>query len=259
MAQAAPERIISLTPHITELLYDVGAGKQLIAVDSASDYPPQVKSLPKVANYQSINVEKILALNPDLIVAWKPAQQRLLEPLKAFHIPIIYSDPTTLDSLGSELKKLGKQTGHPRQGELAANRYQQQLSALRASYQHRTAVQALYLMEGVPLTTVAADSWISQELKLCGADNIFKDAITPYPQISEEQVLQRNPKMIIVGSHSSKSLALWKQWPEIAAVKAGQLYRVDPDLLSRLTPRSLKGIEALCLDIQKARRHYQIH
>ncbi|MGL5609003.1 MAG: ABC transporter substrate-binding protein, partial [Aeromonas veronii] len=108
---ATPSRVVSVVPHLTELLYDIGAGDKLVAVDDASDYPAEVKTKPKVANYRSINVEALLAQKPDLILGWRSAQSRMLAPLEQLGIPVFYSEPTDFASLATEMRALGKLLG----------------------------------------------------------------------------------------------------------------------------------------------------
>lgn len=110
-AAATPQRIISLTPHLTELLYDIGAGDRIVATDDASDFPPEVAPLPRVANYRSINLEALLAQKPDLVVAWRSAQSRMLAPVEKLGIPVFYSEPTDFASLADEMRSLGRLLG----------------------------------------------------------------------------------------------------------------------------------------------------
>ena len=120
---ATPTRVVSVVPHLTELLYDIGAGDKLVAIDDASDYPAEVKTKPKVANYRSINVEALLAQKPDLILGWRSAQSRMLAPLEQLGIPVFYSEPTDFASLATEMRALGKVLGVEKSANEAADRY----------------------------------------------------------------------------------------------------------------------------------------
>jgi len=137
---ATPSRVVSVVPHLTELLYDIGAGDKLVAIDDASDYPFEVKTKPKVANYRSINVEALLAQKPDLILGWRSAQSRMLAPLEQLGIPVFYSEPTDFASLATEMRVLGKLLGVEKSADEAADRYLAHLYDLQQRYGQPTGV-----------------------------------------------------------------------------------------------------------------------
>ena len=133
-AAATPQRIISLTPHLTELLYDMGAGDRIVATDDASDFPPEVAPLPRVANYRSINLEALLAQKPDLVVAWRSAQSRMLAPVEKLGISVFYSEPTDFASLADEMRSLGRLLGTRQKADQQADAYLARLEALKQRY-----------------------------------------------------------------------------------------------------------------------------
>ncbi|GAA4501619.1 cobalamin-binding protein [Pseudaeromonas paramecii] len=249
---AAPQRIVSLTPHLTEQLFAIGAGAQLVAVDEASDWPAQTAQLPKVANFQSINLERLLALKPDLVVLWASGSERQVAQLQALQIPTLTVQSEHLADLPANLRQLGQATGHPDRADALAQQLTQQLNALRQQYQQQPPVRLLFQLWTPPLTTVAKGSWIQEAIELCGGDNPFADSPTPYPQINQEAVLQADPVLILTPQDASQ-LAIWQPWPNLAAVRRHQLVRINPDRLQRLTPRTLDGIRELCQVIADAR------
>ena len=246
-----PERIITLTPHLTEMVYAVGAEKQLVATDDASDWPPEVTTLPHVANYRSINVEALLALQPDLIIAWGESQHRLLTVLKQLKIPVLVLDSVHLQDLPRELRLLGTRTGHPEEGNKAADSVEKQLTALKNHYSTKTKVRVFYQLWSSPLMTVAKGSWIQEAITLCGGVNPFADSPAPYPQIGEEAVVASNPDIILATEKAD--LARWQKWPMLSAVKQQQLHTLNRNWLNRLTPRILLGIDELCQKIDRTR------
>lgn len=249
---AAPQRIISLTPHLTEQLFAIGAGAQVVAVDDASDWPAEARRLPKVANFQSINLERLLALKPDLVVLWASGSEHRLAQLQALQIPTLIVRSAHLTDLPANLRQLGQASGHADSAAALAKQLEQQLLALHQQYQQQRPLRLLFQLWTPPLTTVAKGSWIQEAIELCGGDNPFADSPTPYPQISQEAVLQADPVLILTPQEASQ-LALWQRWPNLSAVRRQQLVRINPDRLQRLTPRTLDGIRELCEVIDKAR------
>lgn len=251
---AAPQRIVSLTPHITEMLYAIGAGAQVVATDQTSDYPDEVKKLPKVANYQSLNSESLLAVKPDLVVAWGSTQALMQQQIQALSIPMLLLKSQHLDDLPVELRLLGEKTGHREQANQLAAQIETKFAAYRQQSQQRPKIKAFYQLWYPPLTTVASGSFIQEIMTMCGAENPFADSQAPYPQLGEEAVLAANPEIIFATQHGS-DLEHWLKWPQLAAVKHKQLYLLKADWLHRLSPRILLGIEQMCNKVEIASKN----
>lgn len=248
---AAPQRIVSLTPHITEMLFAIGAGKQVIATDQASDYPDEVKKLPKVANYQSLNSESLLAVKPDLVIAWGSTQALMQQQIQALGIPMLLLKSQHLDDLPIELRLLGDKTGHHEQANNLASQIETKFAAYRQQSQQRPKIKAFYQLWYPPLTTVANGSFIQEIMTMCGAENPFAASKAPYPQLGEEAVLAADPQVIFATQHGS-DLQHWLKWPQLAAVKNKQLYLLKADWLHRLSPRIVLGIEQMCSKVEMA-------
>ncbi|MEZ6968439.1 cobalamin-binding protein [Aeromonas sp. S11(2024)] len=243
---ATPTRVVSIVPHLTELLYDIGAGDKLVAIDDASDYPPEVKTKPKVANYRSINVEALLAQKPDLILGWRSAQSRMLAPLEQLGIPVFYSEPTDFVSLAAEMRALGKLLGVEKSANEAADRYLARLHSLQQRYGRPTDVKVFYQLWYPPLTSVSGNAWPAQAIELCGGVNVMSNARTPYPQVNIEQVIRANPALILAGSQDPDALRHWRKWPNLDAVQHQRLDLINSDELHRFTPRALNAVEQAC-------------
>lgn len=253
---AAPKRIISLAPHITELLYAIGAGGQVVGVSAYSDYPPAAADLPEVANYAGVNFEAILALNPDLVIAWKTGNVAAdISRLQQFGIKVAFSDPLLISDIATELRALGQLTGHSEQAETAARRFEQQLAELRQTYKTKTRLPVFFSMGTAPLSSVANQAWPAQAIRLCAADNIIADSKGDYPQPGIEQVLQAQPAVIIQATAGGKpaDTRFWQAYPVIPAVTLNQFITVDADLLYRTSPRNLQGIKQLCQGLDRFR------
>ncbi|PJG59351.1 cobalamin-binding protein [Aeromonas cavernicola] len=249
---ATPSRVVSVVPHLTELLYEIGAGDKLVAIDEASDYPPEVKTKPKVANYRSINLEAVLAQKPDLILGWRSAQSRMLAPLERLGIPVFYSEPSDFASLATEMRALGSLLGVEKSANAAADRYLARLHALQQRYGQPTGVKVFYQLWYPPLTSVSGHAWPAQAITLCGGINVMANAQLPYPQVDIEQVIRTNPGLILAGSQDPDALSHWQQWQGLDAIKRQQLRLINADELHRFTPRALNAVAQLCQMIRQA-------
>lgn len=242
-----PQRIVSLTPHLTELLFAVGAGAQLAGVDSASDYPPQALRLPRIGDYSRVNVERVLALQPDLIVAWIGGNRAVdLHALMHLGIPVLQTRADRLDDVGRLLRLLGAASGHAEAGRLQAARYARALAALKRQYARAQPLPVFYQIWARPLMTVGGKHWISDALALCGARNVFADLRAAAPTVSREAVLRRAPALIAGGSDVPALRQTWQAFARLPAVKHDAFVQVDADLLHRPTPRLVDGVRALC-------------
>tara|TARA_Y100001949_G_scaffold129203_1_gene110654 strand:- start:572 stop:1435 length:864 start_codon:yes stop_codon:yes gene_type:complete len=250
-------KIIALAPHIVEQLYAIGAGDQVIGTTAYSDYPEAAKSIPVVGSYAGLQVEKILQMQPDLVIAWKTGNPVSdLERLKKYQLPVVYSDIRSLDDVAAELRQFGELTGRQTAAEHQASAYEQALSTLRNRYAGKRPVKVFYELWSRPLTTVAGNAWPQQQLELCGAENPFADSIDDYPHVGLEQVLVSQPQAIIQPSkHSQNSpdAINWQQWPSIPAVKNNAIFHPDADKVHRMTARTLPEIEKLCQQIDGIR------
>ncbi|MCE9731442.1 MULTISPECIES: vitamin B12 ABC transporter substrate-binding protein BtuF [Pectobacterium] len=255
-AYAIPQRVISLAPHATEMAYAAGMGEQLVAVSAWSDYPPEAKKLEQVASWQGINLERILALKPDLILAWREGNpQRPLEQLANFSIPIVYLDAKTLDDIPMSLRQLATYSRDPEQAERAAVNFQQQIGKLqRAGEKHKathTDPLRVFIQFGTqPLFTSSEATLQSQIVSLCGAENIFADSPVPWPQVSREQVLRRQPQAIIVSGTPDKIASVQAFWQPQLAVP---VITVNEDWFSRSGPRLLLAAQQICSQLAELR------
>ncbi|MFQ2709203.1 cobalamin-binding protein [Aeromonas caviae] len=247
-----PQRIVSLTPHLTELLFDIGAGDRVVATDDASDYPAEVANLPRVANYRSINLEALLAQKPDLVVAWRSAQARMLGPVERLGIPVFYSEPTDFASLATEMRSLGHLLGLTPRADEQARAYLTRLDVLAARYGEPKPLSVFYQLWYPPLTSVKNSTWPGQAITLCGGRNIMANTGAAYPQVGLEQVIKANPGLILAGGQDPSVLDHWRQWPMLDAVKHQRLALINADELHRFTPRALNAVEQICEAIEDA-------
>ncbi|WP_159654964.1 vitamin B12 ABC transporter substrate-binding protein BtuF [Vibrio atypicus] len=245
---ASVERVISLAPHATEIAYAAGLGDKLIAVSDRSDYPEQAKHLEKVANYQGIKIERIIALQPDLILAWPAGNpSRELEKLKQFGFNIYYSQTTSLDDIAKNIEQLSQYADKPQQGLQVAKEFKASLQAMKKRYQTDKPVRYFYQLSQHPIISVAQGKWPSEVFEFCGGENIFANSSAPYPQVSAEQVLVNNPEVIFTSEHAIENGNMWQKWQEqLDAVQNHYVWTLNSDWLNRPTPRTLGAIEQVC-------------
>jgi len=259
---AAPAtRVITLSPHATELVYAAGGGAKLVGTVAFSDYPPQAKTVPRVGDNRTLDLERIAALRPDLIVVWwhgSPEQQ--IDRLRDLHIPLFFSEPHRLDDVATSLTRLGDLLGTPSVARSAADAYRRQIAQLRARYAARPPVSVFYQVWDRPLMTINGSQMISDVIALCGGRNVFAGLRPLVPTISTEAVLAANPEVIVTESPGASppeaplpGLDRWRAWPALTAVARGNLFAIDGDLLSRPAPRIAQGAALLCKDLQTAR------
>ena len=255
---AAPaSRIVSLAPHLTELLYAAGAGARLVGAVDYSDFPPEARALPRVGSDARIDLEAVLALRPDLVIAWPNAGSlRAVERLAALGLPVFRSEPRELDDIARTLQRLGRLAGSEAQAEAAAAAFRARAADLEKRYAARRKVRVFYQIWDRPLLTVNGAHIISKVIGLCGGENVFAALSLPAPGVSVEAVLAAKPQAIIAGADRAVRPAWlddWKRWPTLPAVASGNLFTVDANLLHRSGPRFIDGMETLCTAVAKAR------
>ncbi|AKH68929.1 ABC-type Fe3+-hydroxamate transport system, periplasmic component [Spongiibacter sp. IMCC21906] len=256
LAQPA-QRIIALSPGATELLYSAGAGDQLIAAVSFSDYPEAAKTLPRVGSYDRFDLEAILAMQPDLLIGWvsgNPSEQ--LAQLEKLGIPIYYSELRHFDDVSSTIRRLGKLAGTDQQSEQAATDFSDGIAKLRQRYRNADKVRVFQQIWVNPLMTVNNQHMISEATRLCGGDNIFGELSGLTTRIDQEAVLARNPEAIVAGGMGEENpgwLDDWRRFDGLTAVRRNNLFFVPPSTLQRPTPRLLDGAKLLCQHLETAR------
>ncbi|MEM5296515.1 cobalamin-binding protein [Burkholderia sp. JPY481] len=259
---AAPaQRVISLAPHVTELLYAAGGGPKMVGAVSYSDYPPEAKQLPRVGDNKALDLERIVALKPDLIVVWRHGNaQRQLERLRELHVPLFFSEPRRLDDIAVTLTKLGRLLGTSASADAAAAAYRDDIARLRARYANRPVVSVFYQVWDRPLMTLNGEHMISDVITLCGGRNVFADLQPLVPTVSTEAVLAANPQAIVTAAPGATQpdttlpqLDTWRAWPRLAAVANNNLFAIDGDLINRPAPRIAQGARQLCEDLELAR------
>ena len=250
------QRIVSLAPHATEMLFAAGAGPAVIAVAAHSDYPPQARALRRVADASTIDLENIVALQPDLVVAWPYTAPQQLAALRGLGIPLFFSHPRTLGAIAADIERLGTLAGTQAQATKAANALRARVAALRAKYAQAATLSVFYEVWNRPLYTIGRDHLVTEAIAICGGRNIFATLALPAPEVNLEAVIAAAPQ-VIVGADDAGArpawLSEWLQWPDLPAVRDGNVIVAQGDLLHRPGPRFVDGVASLCEELAKAR------
>jgi iron complex transport system substrate-binding protein len=253
----AARRIISQTPHITELLFAAGAGERIVGTVEFSNYPEAAQRIPRIGDSAQLDLERIVALKPDLIVVWQHGNaQRQLDKLLSLGIPAFYNQPDRLTDVARSIEQFGRLAGTEAVASAAARAFAAREAELRGRYAARAPVTVFYQVWEKPLMTVNGEHLISDMIRLCGGQNAFADLRPLVPVISTEAVFAVDPEAIIGASsevNTRGDLDNWKQWPRLKAVARGNLFVIHTDLINRHTPRVLEGAQQMCEQLQAAR------
>lgn len=251
------QRIVSLAPHITEQLFAIGAGERIVATTDFADYPPAAAKLPRVARAHSVDLERVAAAKPDLIVIWGSGfPPAVVASLSRLGVPIFIDEPSSLESIATSLERLGRLTASPDAPQVAAD-FRRRVAALRTRYAHRRPVRVFYQVWAQPLMTLAGTHVINEAIRLCGGRNIFEKLAPIAPQVSAEAVVAADPQIIVTaepGARPSDALDGWRRFTTISAVRHGELVTLDADRINRAGPRIVDEIASLCQHIDAARR-----
>lgn len=242
-------KVITLTPNTTEMAWAAGLGDALIAVSDFSDYPPAVRQLEHVASGNSIKFERILRLEPDLVVASREVNpQRELEKLQKYGIPVVFIDPQRLEDIPHDIERLAHYSATPDTGIRNARDFRQKLAKLKTQYARENRLPAALLFGVSPLMTTNGQTIQNHVLHVCGVENVFADSRIAWPIVSREQIIYRKPRVLITGIHQEgdeQELQFWYQRTGLPVIN------INPDWFNRSGPRILFAAEALCEEINK--------
>ena len=251
---SAARRIVSLAPHATELLFAAGAGDLVVGVSSGSDFPEQAQRIASIGGSTQVDLDRIVSLQPDLVVAWKsgnPARQ--IARLRALGIAVFESEPRSFDGIATTIEKLATLAGTTAHGQQSAQTFRQQHLQLQHRYAGRAPVVVFYQIWAQPLMTLNATHLVSQALTLCGAQNAFGSLPQLAPTIGTEAVVSANPEAIFISDQPAQAMAKWRRFPRMAAVERSNLFVVNGTLLNRAGPRMLDGVGQLCEQVEQVR------
>ncbi|MCG5549137.1 cobalamin-binding protein [Halorhodospira halochloris] len=251
------QRIVALSPGVTELLYAAGAGANVVAAVSHADYPGQAQDLPRVGSYNRLDVESILAKQPDLAIGWhsgnSPGQ---LDRLEELGVKVYRSEQRDLEDIPSTLERFGKLAGSSDEAQAEADEFRVRRDELEQRYAEGDNVEVFYQVWDDPITTINDEQIISEVIRLCGGSNVFGHLERLTPRLDTESVLAADPQAIVVGGMGEANQAWldhWREYERMTAVQQQNLFFVPPSKIQRPTPRLLEGAAKLCEQLEKAR------
>ena len=245
-----PKRIISLAPSITEMLFAIGLNEEIVGVTEFCDFPPSALEKPKVG-YSQPNLESLVALQPDLVVAPKSfLRVDLLTRLEQLKIPTLLLEPKTVEDILTHIRLLGRIVGRVSESLKLSERIGKRIAAISSALEGRPRPTLLFVLNTDPLITVGPGSYIHQLIELAGARNAAEDAGMPYPRFNIEEVLRQNPEFLLFPTGRFEGIPQaeqdqWRKWTSLEAVKQNHLMQIQSDLLNRPGPRVVEGLEAL--------------
>lgn len=258
MASAAPpSRVLSLSPHLTEIVAQVGGQAQLVAVDDSSNYPAAVQSLPKIKQPWLVGTEALLAYKPDLVLVWQSGiAQSTVRQLRAAGVPVYVSEPQSVQGVGKAMMDVAQLLGQRQHAVDGIHQWQQGMASLKAEYAAKPTVSVFYQVWPQPLMTLGGQHLVSEVISLCGGRNVFDDQAGLAPTVTLEAVLNRKPQVLLASGPAGTLQALrsqWSKWNALPAVRQQHIYTIEPDILVRQGPRILIAAKRVCKVLDQAR------
>jgi iron complex transport system substrate-binding protein len=243
-----PQRIASIAPSNTEIAFALGLGPRVVAVDQYSNYPPEATQKAQVGSYIEPDLEALVAADPDLVLATGAHVKTLLPAPEARKLPVLVLEPKDLEGVFGSLLLVGRATGQTRQADELVGQLRQRVATLTSALAGAPKSRVFFEL-GPELYTAGPGAFVSDLIDRAGGENIAADADTPWPQLSQEVVIQRDPAVIIlvdeVAGVTPESVRARPGWDQVSAVKEGRIVTLDPDLTNRPGPRAVDGLEAI--------------
>jgi iron complex transport system substrate-binding protein len=252
----AGQRIISLSPHLAELVFAVGAGDHLIGVSAYTDYPEAASRLPVVGDAFMLDLERLTLLKPDMLLAWQggtPAH--VIDELKSRGYRVEEITTRNLDDVPLALRRIGRLTGRIEKANAAADKFDAGLTSLRERASGSSPIAVFYQVSSRPLYTINGEHYVSQLIEVCGGSNVFADLGRLAPLIGVEAVIERNPEVMLAADDAGPDAFIeWDRWPGIAANRYGNRFLMPAAEIGRATPRLLEAGAAICEALENGRK-----
>ena len=253
----AAQRIVSLAPHLTEMVYAAGAGSQLVAVGKYSDFPPEALSKPVISDAFAVNYEELTTLKPDLVLVWgSGTPERIKSKLRTLGFPVYEIEIRSVPDLVDTLRSIGRLAGTEGVAQARAQAIARDWVALKATYAGRKPVRVFFQLWDAPLMTLNGQHLISNAIAACGGSNVFGELSTLTATVSWEVAVQRDPELVMTAGSASEPAkpGRWADFPQVSATKHGQFGRIEGELIARSGPRFVDGARELCVAIDRARQ-----
>jgi len=242
-----PQRIISLAPNITEILFYLNLDNKVVAVTDFCNYPEGAKKKPSVGLLLSPDIEKIVSLKPDLVFATAEGNREdIVSNLQRFNINVYVLNPHSMEDILGEILHIGNITGQDGTARDKVKNLTNRIDAVKKKVASSRRVRVLYLVSHEPMISVGPGSFIHDIIEIAGGKNIFSQSLIRYPQVNMEEILSKDPEVIIASPDVAESIRLWeKRWGDISAVRNKRVYSIETDIISRPGPRIVDGMEEI--------------
>lgn len=250
------QRVVTMAPHVTELVFAAGAGNRIVGTVKYSDYPIAAKNIQRIGDSSMLDIERLIALKPDLLIVWRHnSADRQLDQLRKLGIPLFYSDTHKLRDIPDSIARLGQLLGTTAEAEKEAAMLREKIDDLGKKYQQRPRVRVFYQVWSRPLYTLNGNQIVSDAINICGGENIFANLSVTAPVVNIEAVLVEDPEVLVSGQRKDdkSDLEFWRGYPGMLAVRRNNLFEIDADLMSRAGPRLIDGAAILCEKVELAR------
>ncbi len=253
--QGPAQRVVTLAPHLAEMMYAVGAGEQLVGVSAWSDYPAAVRDLPEVSDAFTVDQEQLRLLEPDLLLAWQSGMPpHTIDELRQAGYRVEVIRTRGIADVGDAMSRIGELTGRQAEAAEAVARYEREIDDLRTTYADAAPISVFYQVSARPLYTVNNDHFISDVIAACGGENVFADLNDLAPSVSPEAVIDRDPQVMLAGTNAGdEAFAVWDRWPDVQANRFGNHFLIPDEAIGRPTPRLAAAGRAVCLALDQAR------
>jgi iron complex transport system substrate-binding protein len=248
---AAPERIVSLAPSITEIIYFLGLGERLVGVTRFSYFPEEAREKPRVGTYTDINLEKVVTLDPDLVIATADGNRREdVEMLEEAGIPVYVVNPRKVSQILEAVEAVGDICGIAHSARERVGSLRQRVARVEEAVRGRGRPLVLLVINVKPLMSVNRSTTHHDLIELAGGQNLAEDQPVTYPRLSLEEIIRRRPEVIMIssmdrGEEHERARKEWYRWTAIPAVQKGRVHLISSDLIDRAAPRIVKGLEEM--------------
>jgi iron complex transport system substrate-binding protein len=256
---ARAPRLLSLAPGLTELAFAAGAGAMLVGTVEYSDYPEAAKRVPRVGDAWRVDLERVLELRPDVVLAWPTGTPAAtVAQLRKLGLKVVEVPTQRIADVPLALRQLGRIAGTTAQADAAALAFETRIAGLRGRNAHKAPLTVFIEIDDEPVYTVNGQHVISEVVELCGGRNVFATLPQLAPPIATEAVLAANPQVILTTDDTIEDpAALWRPWARLRAVQAGAIYALPSDVVTRASPRIAEGVDATCATLDRAREAYR--
>jgi iron complex transport system substrate-binding protein len=249
------DRIVTLAPNLTELVFAAGAGASLVGVSAYSDYPDAARSLPVIGDAFLVDQEQLALLQPDLLLAWdKGTPSHVIDELRNAGYAVEVVRTSTLEDISAALRRIGELADTAADAESTALAYEASLEDIRRQYSGRPVVRVFYQVSGRPLYTINRSHYISELIGLCGGSNVFADLGELAPTVDVEAVVDRDPQVMLASTDAgANAFDEWRRWPHIAANRVENHFLIPANEIGRATPRVTIAARVICETLDRSR------